>query len=300
VDKESDLPAFVVNADDLGLTESANIGIFRAHEQGIVSSASLVMTTSASQQAISGLTNYPTLGVGLHFSLSAGKPVSDRNNVPDLVSAQGYFRWRFMTLFAALFGPSRKKILAQIAHELDAQIQLANSFGIQFDHINGERHIHLLPGVFELVADAAIRYGIPHIRLIKDVGFQFLQPRGILATILNGGIAKVFLLSVLSGRARKVASANNLKSIRYATLLFTGNMHLILPAIWSAPPKGITEIAVHPGAPDESHDSNLGNSALARYLLSPDRRHEMDVCLTLRKVKSPARLKTFRESYEKA
>jgi predicted glycoside hydrolase/deacetylase ChbG (UPF0249 family) len=39
----SNLKHLIVNADDLGLSEGVNRGIFRSHENGIVTSASLMV-----------------------------------------------------------------------------------------------------------------------------------------------------------------------------------------------------------------------------------------------------------------
>ncbi len=41
----------IVNADDFGLSEGVNRGIIRAHEQGIVTSASLMVRGAAAAEA---------------------------------------------------------------------------------------------------------------------------------------------------------------------------------------------------------------------------------------------------------
>jgi chitin disaccharide deacetylase len=59
----------IVNADDLGMTEAVNDGIFQAHEHGIVTSASLMVGRPAAREAVDGLIGCPDLAVGLHLEL---------------------------------------------------------------------------------------------------------------------------------------------------------------------------------------------------------------------------------------
>jgi predicted glycoside hydrolase/deacetylase ChbG (UPF0249 family) len=61
----------IVNADDLGMTAAVNEGIFAAHTDGIVTSASLMVLRDAAPAAIEALAGYPDLAVGLH--LEAGE-----------------------------------------------------------------------------------------------------------------------------------------------------------------------------------------------------------------------------------
>ncbi len=59
----------VVNADDLGLSESVNAGIFAAHEGGVVTSASLMVRQGAAPAAAEAAVEHPALAVGLHLDL---------------------------------------------------------------------------------------------------------------------------------------------------------------------------------------------------------------------------------------
>lgn len=292
-----DQPVLVVNADDLGLSESATAGVFRAHEHGIVTSASLAVTTPAGEKAARELSGYPRLGVGLHFCLTAGRPVGQADDVPDLLNGDGFMRWRLPSLLLALKGGARGRLLAQVSLELEAQIERAKSFGLTLDHISGERHVHLLPGVFELVEQAARQHGIPHVRLINDVGDRYVSVAGKLRAALDGGWVKIALLSQLTRRARRVSTLDGPQHVKYATILRTGRMYEVLPSIWRDPPSGVTEVAVHPGLPG-IEGSATGNSGLSRYLASPDRRLETEACESLDPTETPARLATFGEVYD--
>lgn len=63
----------IVNADDLGLSEAVNEGVFAAHEEGIVTSASLMAARPAASAAVAALARYPELAVGLHLEVEEGE-----------------------------------------------------------------------------------------------------------------------------------------------------------------------------------------------------------------------------------
>lgn len=58
----------IINADDFGYSFGVNKGIIEAHQNGIVTSTSVMVNTMAAQEA-SNLARYPQLSVGLHFVL---------------------------------------------------------------------------------------------------------------------------------------------------------------------------------------------------------------------------------------
>ena len=60
----------IVNADDFGYCIGINKGIIQAHEEGIVTSASLMVDAPKVNEAVKFLKKTPKLGVGLHFVLT--------------------------------------------------------------------------------------------------------------------------------------------------------------------------------------------------------------------------------------
>ncbi|HSC20849.1 MAG TPA: ChbG/HpnK family deacetylase [Solirubrobacterales bacterium] len=59
----------VVNADDLGLSAAVNDGIFAAHAEGVVTSASLMVRQGAAAAAAERAGEHPELAIGLHLDL---------------------------------------------------------------------------------------------------------------------------------------------------------------------------------------------------------------------------------------
>ncbi|HET7416427.1 MAG TPA: ChbG/HpnK family deacetylase [Solirubrobacterales bacterium] len=69
MDSETHQCFLVVNADDLGLSGPVNEGVFAAHREGIVTSASLMVRQGAAPEAATEAARYPELAVGLHLDL---------------------------------------------------------------------------------------------------------------------------------------------------------------------------------------------------------------------------------------
>lgn len=303
--------AIVVNADDLGVSKGANLGILRAHRDGIVTSASMVTAPPFYEHALETCVKAcPNLGIGLHFTLTSGRPVSPSSQIPLLIGDNGFFRWRFSPLLRATFLRRPRSLLDQIEIELEAQLQRLISDGIRPDHINSERHVHLIPAIFERVVAAARRHDIPFVRMGRDIGRDHLKLRYAPEFFYSGGFVKSpFLACLVAVNRRRLASSTSrsescaagsgarsdiLYAEHVASYLYTGRLDLLLaPLLKAPPPDGVLEIMAHPGVPEESRNLDLGNSEMERYLASEDRRREMKACIAARSLVGDAKLTTF-------
>jgi predicted glycoside hydrolase/deacetylase ChbG (UPF0249 family) len=153
----------IVNADDFGASPAVNAGVVEAHERGIVTSASLMATGAAFDEAVAASRAHPRLGVGVHLAWVGVHPISPPAQVRTLVGQDGRlaggwmaFCWRWAT---------RQVDYDEVEREGAAQIERVLATGIRPDHLNGEQHLHMLPGMFERVVRLAHRYHIPAIRV---------------------------------------------------------------------------------------------------------------------------------------
>ena len=79
----------IINADDFGLTAGVNRAIVEAHENGVVSSATLMANGQAFAQAVRLAQSTPRLGVGCHVVLVDGSPLLPRTQVQSLLDRSG-------------------------------------------------------------------------------------------------------------------------------------------------------------------------------------------------------------------
>ena len=112
----------IVNGDDFGISKGVTLGIIEAHVNGIVKSTTLMCNMEDSKYAAELSKNYKNLGVGIHFVLSAGRPICNASDVSSLVDDNGNFKKENRT------GKNIK--IEDIRKELNAQFQRFLSFGI--------------------------------------------------------------------------------------------------------------------------------------------------------------------------
>ncbi|HEY2548721.1 MAG TPA: ChbG/HpnK family deacetylase [Candidatus Acidoferrum sp.] len=156
----------IVNADDLGWTEGVNRGIAESHRNGIVTSASLLANGAAFASGVEIARSTPGLGVGVHLNLSDGEPVADRELVTTLLNDRGELQGRPESLL--LRRARRTLLLDEVEQEWDAQIQKVRNSGIEPTHLDGHRHVQMLPGLFEIVLRLAKRHGIAAVRVSHE------------------------------------------------------------------------------------------------------------------------------------
>ena len=152
----------VVTADDLGLSPEVNEAVRRAHRDGVLTCASLMIGAPAADEAVA-MAKADGLPVGLHLTLVDGRPVLPPERVPDLVDGQGAFR-------AGLGGPAVRlavsaRVRQQARAECEAQIDAFLATGLALDHVNAHHHFHLHPIVLTMVVELARRWRVPAVRV---------------------------------------------------------------------------------------------------------------------------------------
>src|SRR5881275_751482 len=153
----------IATADDLGWTGGVNRGILDAFRRGIVTSTSLLANGSAFLEAAKAAKSAPGLGVGVHLNLSDGAPVADHESVTSLLNDKGEFADGPESLL--LKRARRGLVLDEVEEEWDAQIQKVRDAGIRPTHLDGHKHVHLLPGLFEIALRLAKKHGIEAVRV---------------------------------------------------------------------------------------------------------------------------------------
>src|SRR5271166_2514896 len=81
----------IFSADDFGLTPAVNEAIERAHREGILDQASLMVAGAAADDAVRRARATPSLRVGLHLVVIEGQAVSPPSEIPDIVDSNGQF-----------------------------------------------------------------------------------------------------------------------------------------------------------------------------------------------------------------
>jgi predicted glycoside hydrolase/deacetylase ChbG (UPF0249 family) len=132
----------IVNADDFGLSEGVNRGLIRAHEQGIVTSASLMVRYPAAAEAARYALEHPRLSVGLHLDL-AEWVYRDYEWVP-----------RYQVVPPDDQGAVAKEVACQLA-------EFCRLLGRPPTHVDSHQHAHRNEPAHSIVNQAAQQLSVP-------------------------------------------------------------------------------------------------------------------------------------------
>jgi len=156
----------ILNADDFGRSQPINQAILRAHQEGVLTSASLMVGGEAFEAAIALARQTPTLAVGLHITLVDGPPALPPSEIPHLVDDRGRFPNAPVQLgLRYLLSQDAQQ---ELARELSAQFERFAATGLPLAHVDGHQHMHLHPVVLRLLLPLAERYGARGLRLPRD------------------------------------------------------------------------------------------------------------------------------------
>lgn len=159
----------IVNADDFGLSEGVNLGILAAHREGIVSSTTLMVNMPAAAAAFALARANPSLGVGIHFVLTAGRPLTE--DVASLTGPDGHF--------LRLPALAEQADPAHVRQELEAQFSAFLDSGLRPTHIDSHHHVCGTVPAAEaaMIAIAArerlpVRHALPQRERIRQSGLK--------------------------------------------------------------------------------------------------------------------------------
>lgn len=202
----------IINADDFGLSKSVNRGILESYHKGIVSSTTLMTNMVGFEDAVEIAKREPGLGVGLHFNLSYGRPLSPAEQVPSLVREDGIYEYH----------PDDKSVrwtAEDVRTELEAQWNRFTSTGLRPTHIDSHHLVHALEPAYTVVAAFCNEQGIP---------LRFTDPRPA-STVPHPPTTDVLVVDDYFRGGDKERLLEHISSVS----------------------EGITEILCHPGYVDD-------------------------------------------------
>jgi hopanoid biosynthesis associated protein HpnK len=245
--------SLIVNADDLGWTAGVNRGIAETHRNGLVTSASLLANGSAFEDGVKTARELPALGVGVHLNLSDGSPTSAPDRVKSLLNKKGEFAGGPENLFLRLSTMSLDT--TEVEKEWDAQIAKVRASGIHPTHLDGHKHVQMLPGLFTIALRLAKRHNIEAVRVAHEA-----SPLRTALTDGSHDASVVFKQGVQARGLKLLARDAHLLAERSAiatTDYFCGIAQTGVMAkagilrLLESLPEGTTELMCHPGYADD-------------------------------------------------
>jgi len=141
----------IVNADDFGQSAGISRGILQAHDEGIVTSASLMVRWPGAKEAVEAARSWPRMSVGLHVDLGEWRlEAGEWGSVYEVVSPD-----------------DTRAVKTEIARQLEAFHRLV---GRSPTHLDSHQHVHRQQPVRSLLIEVAdelhvpLRHFTPHVQ----------------------------------------------------------------------------------------------------------------------------------------
>lgn len=238
----------IINADDFGASAAVNRAVIRGWRDGLLTSASLMVTGAAFDEAVSMARQNPGLQVGLHLTLVQGKSVLEHGGFPSLTDKAGEFPEDPVMAGMRMF--FIKPLHKQIRNEIEAQIEKFLAAGLPLSHIDGHLNIHMHPTVLGMLCPLLSKYGISSFRVSRER----LMPE--LKTAANRAFGKLvdwFIFSRLASgcidelKPRRIKFAGEVKGLLNSGRITEEYLLKTLETLQT----GLTEIYLHPSESDD-------------------------------------------------
>ena len=256
----------IISADDFGLSIAINEAVERAHRDGLLNTASLMVAGEAAADAIHRAKRLPGLHVGLHLVVVEGPAVLPPEQIPDLVGRNGQFPSDQARLGVRYFFVP--KIRRQLRAEIAAQYAAFEATGLRLDHANAHKHMHLHPTVGRMLLEEGRAYSLPAIRVPAE------PPATMRALGARLGLADRALhrwTKVLRRQARQagVKTTDHVFGIAWSGHMTADRVTRLSGVL----PAGVSEIYFHPATRSDGVVARLmpeyEHAAELRTLLDP-------------------------------
>ena len=172
----------IVNADDFGQSQGVNEGVLASHEEGIVTSASLMVRWSAAGEAVDLAAGHPGLGLGLHLDLGEWE--------------LRHGEWA--PLYEVVDLDDERAVEEELTSQLERFRQLA---GRHPTHIDSHQHVHLRsPSVRHVAARMAADLAVPLRSVTTGISYcGDFYGQADDGSPLDGAVSPAALLRILAG-----------------------------------------------------------------------------------------------------
>ncbi len=243
---QSPIP-LIINGDDFGYSSAVNRAIIQAHQQGVLTSTSLMVNERATDEAVQLAKENSRLAVGLHLVLVLGRAALSPAEIPTLVDAHGKFtNSPFVAGVKYYFSPAARR---ELRNEMRAQFDKFVATGLPFSHVDGHTHLQMHPVIFDELIRLCEEFGVPRLRVVKgEISLSLRLDRShVLGKLVIGTV-----FNLLARRCeKKLRGRGFVVPEKVYGLLQTGNLNEeYLLGLIPQMARTRCEIYAHPLAPD--------------------------------------------------
>lgn len=146
----------IITADDFGMSKAVNTAIEEGIKARLITSTNVMMNMPFSDEAVKLRSISNDVSMGIHWTLSCGKPVSDPRRVSSLVDADGNF-FSYSDFRNRLRKGKIKK--EEVCVELTSQYEKYKALLGVPDYWNSHQNVHVDFGIYNWFVDTALKLG---------------------------------------------------------------------------------------------------------------------------------------------
>jgi len=229
----------IIHTDDAGMSHSVNRGTIDGMENGVVSSASIMVPCPWLAEFAEYARANPDKDYGIHLTVNSEfkgyrwRPVAPREKVPSLLDKDGY-----------LYSGSREVVANaradEVEIELRAQIERAKEFGIPLSHLDSHMGtLFMRTDFFEIYIRLGVEYDLPVLFIGNVAPVHLLQYPG---------------LKEKYEEKKQLLKSNNLPVLDFVTMYYENGPHDTRKAHYMKVLRdlkpGLSEIIIHCGYDD--------------------------------------------------
>ena len=258
----------IVNADDLGFNREVTDGILDSHQNGVVTSTTLMVNMPAADYAVSRIADYPDLSVGIHLNLTSGTPVCDPNEIPSIVDSDG----KFLNHLTFMRRANRFQCNAtDIERELSAQLDRFESYGVKPTHADSHHHSTYCLQVFPVLLKLLKKYGLNRMRSHRGWYHRdrtasnrtALRLKALMTNLRRFPQRMYYEVQHIVSQLRGFKAPDE----RYDFYKVVGNHKMgferaCIPGMVSSMPSGVLEFVCHPGYLSDDPNRSGGDTVV--------------------------------------
>lgn len=168
------MKSFIVTADDYGMCTIVDKAIDDCIQAGLLTSTNVIVNMEDMEAARDLRQRFPTVSIGLHWNVTAGKPISEINKVSSLINPQTGEFWK-VPQFTLRFknGMISKD---ELKRELVAQYEVFCSLCGRPDYWNTHQNSALSLYTYSFFNHVALELGINKTRSFRRV---YIKDKGL-------------------------------------------------------------------------------------------------------------------------
>jgi chitin disaccharide deacetylase len=167
----------IVNADDLGISESVNEAIFGGMQRGVITSATMLSNGPALKAAVQNLHLFPERSFGVHLNLTEFAPLcaGSSADLARILNRSGCFNGNSIREARIT-----ARMLGAIFREWCCQIENLMRLGVEPSHLDAHHHVHTIPPLLPVLAALRRRYKINKVRISRNLYDDSERPGEVL------------------------------------------------------------------------------------------------------------------------